>query len=43
MKSLLAKDTDFHYISGLEKHKTKDFCGAIEVYTKAIHINPKYT
>lgn len=43
MKSLLAKDSDIHYISGLEKYKIQDYIGAIEAYTKAIHINPKHT
>lgn len=42
MKSLLAKDTDCHYISGLEKYEIQDYSGAIEAYNKAIEIKPNH-
>ena len=42
MKSLFAKDTDFHYISGLEKYELQDFKGAIEDYNRAIEINQNH-
>ena len=42
MKYLLAKDTDLHYISGLEKLKLKDYSGAIEDYNRAIESNTNH-